>query len=56
MLFVDGKVWEQLEVFDNDDITPLTKSQIDAELAKVRSMTAKEAAANGLSNCCRGRG
>lgn len=32
-------------MIDKDDITPLTKSQKDAVLAKMRSMTAKEAAA-----------
>uniref|UniRef100_A0A1D1YW94 Histone H1 n=1 Tax=Anthurium amnicola TaxID=1678845 RepID=A0A1D1YW94_9ARAE len=42
MLLLESRVREKVE---RDDFKPLTKSQIDAELAKIRNMTAQEAAA-----------
>ncbi|EHA8586910.1 putative Single myb histone 6 [Cocos nucifera] len=40
----DGKQRESSRL-EKDDIKPLTKSQVDAELAQIRNMTAQEAAA-----------
>lgn len=44
MLLLDGRQRISHKV-NNDDINVLTKSQIDLELAKLRSMTPQEAAA-----------
>ncbi|KAK7329639.1 hypothetical protein VNO77_23811 [Canavalia gladiata] len=42
MLFLDGRQKASMKV-DKDETSILTKSQIDLELAKIRSMTAQEA-------------
>ncbi|XP_019440128.1 PREDICTED: telomere repeat-binding factor 1 [Lupinus angustifolius] len=44
MLLTDGRQKASMK-FDRDEVNVLTKSQIDLELAKIRSMTPQEAAA-----------
>lgn len=44
LLLLEGRPREPFRV-EKDDCRPLTKSQIDADLAKMRNMTAQEAAA-----------
>lgn len=44
MLFLDGMQKASMKI-DRDETNIITKSQIDLELAKIRSMTAAEAAA-----------
>ncbi|KAJ8633495.1 hypothetical protein MRB53_026831 [Persea americana] len=44
LLLLEGKPRESFKV-EKDDFRPLTKSQIDSDLAKMRNMTAQEAAA-----------
>lgn len=44
LLLLEGKPRESFKA-EKDDFRPLTKSQIDSDLAKMRNMTAQEAAA-----------
>ncbi|RWR76227.1 single myb histone 6-like protein [Cinnamomum micranthum f. kanehirae] len=44
LLLLEGRPRESFKV-EKDDFKPLTKSQIDSDLAKMRNMTAQEAAA-----------
>ena len=45
MVLLEEKPKDPSEVHKNDDVNILSKSQIDAEISKVKGLTAQEAAA-----------
>ncbi|KAK7386358.1 hypothetical protein VNO78_26543 [Psophocarpus tetragonolobus] len=45
LVLLEGRSRDPLEAYKNDDVNILSKSQIDAEISKVKGLTAQEAAA-----------